>query len=90
MVQILKMIKLSKKTKKQKNKNMEKNWEQVFSTDQLYQAELIKQLLDNNSIPSVIINKKDSSYQAFGNSEVYVNLNDKEKALQIIKSSEIE
>lgn len=69
---------------------MEKDWEQVYSSDQPYQAELIKQMLENSEVPAVVVNKHDSSYQAFGNAEVYVNLNHKNKALHLIKESGIE
>ena len=60
---------------------MEKDWKQVFLAGELYQAEIARELLENNGINAVVINKKDSSYLAFGNLEVYVNENDEEKAI---------
>ncbi|MFC2136862.1 DUF2007 domain-containing protein [Bacteroidota bacterium] len=69
---------------------MEKDWKLIFSTDEPYQAELIKQMLENNKINAVVMNKQDSSYQTFGITEVYVNLNDESKALQLIKNTDIE
>jgi hypothetical protein len=51
---------------------MEKGWVQIYSTDKLFQAELFKHVLADNEIESVIINKKDSAYKAFGDIEVYV------------------
>ena len=69
---------------------MEKDWEIVYFTDKPYQAQLVKQLLLNNNIEAVILNQHDSTYQSFGNAEVYVNLKDKEKASQLIKDSKIE
>lgn len=64
---------------------MEKDWKQVFLGGELYQAEIARELLENNGINAVVINKKDSSYLAFGNLEVYVNEKDEEKAIEILK-----
>ena len=50
---------------------MEKDWVHVYSTDKLFQAEILKQVLADHNIEAVIINKKDSSYK-FGEIEVYV------------------
>jgi hypothetical protein len=52
------------------------NWEVAFSTSQLYQAEMLKDLLEDNKIPAIIINKQDSSYLSFGDIEVYVKRDD--------------
>ena len=51
---------------------MEKGWVQVYSTDKMFQAEILKQVLSDHEIEAVIINKMDSSYKAFGEIEVYV------------------
>jgi len=64
---------------------MEKNWKRVFLTGDLYKAEIIHDLLENEGIDSVTLNQKDSVYQTFGDIEVYVNEMDEEKALEIIK-----
>jgi len=66
---------------------MEDNWTMVYSTNKLYQADIIIELLDEKGITGVVINKEDSSYLSFGFAEVYVNKNDEENALSIIKSS---
>jgi len=52
------------------------NWEAIYSTTQLYQAEMLKDLLEASEIISVIINKQDSSYRSFGDIEVYVKRDD--------------
>ena len=59
---------------------MEKDWVNIFTTDKYYLAEIIKDLLADNDINSVIMNKKDSSYLSFGEIEIYV------KAENVIKS----
>lgn len=64
---------------------MEKGWKQVFLSGEMYQAEIARELLENNGIAAVVLNQKDSSYTAFGNIEVYVNENDETKAIEILK-----
>ncbi|WP_298616872.1 DUF2007 domain-containing protein [uncultured Odoribacter sp.] len=62
------------------------NWTSVFETNQLYKAELIKDILCDNDIDAVILNQKDSSYNSFGEIYVMVNKEEKEKAEEIIKT----
>ncbi|MGF7139728.1 putative signal transducing protein [Roseimarinus sediminis] len=64
---------------------MEKGWKQVFLSGEMYQAEIARELLENNGIAAVVLNQKDSSYTAFGNIEVYVNEHDETKAIEILK-----
>jgi type III secretory pathway lipoprotein EscJ len=66
---------------------MEQGWVKVYKTDKDYQADIVVELLDENGIMAVKMNKRDSSYLAFGNIEVYVEDEYAEKALQIIKES---
>ncbi|MCK4854138.1 MAG: DUF2007 domain-containing protein, partial [Bacteroidales bacterium] len=40
---------------------MEKDWVQIYSTDKMFQAEILKQVLADHEIEAVIINKMDSS-----------------------------
>ena len=67
---------------------MEKNWAVIYSTDQMYLAELAKQMLADHDIEAVVINKRDSSYNAFGDIEVCVNRDNMIKALLLIKEFE--
>lgn len=64
---------------------MEKNWTKIYSTGKLYQAELLKGLLEENNIEAVIINKQDSAY-LFGEMELYVDANDVMVATRIINT----
>jgi len=64
---------------------MEKDWVQVYSTNQMFQAEIFKQVLADNEIESIIINKMDSSYKAFGEIEVYVKNDHVIKAKMLAK-----
>lgn len=52
------------------------NWVKVFGSNQIIEAEMVKNLLDDNEIHAVIINKIDSSYLTFGQAEVYCQPND--------------
>lgn len=44
----------------------------LFSTDNPNKAEIIKQMLEENNINVVLLNKQDSSYKMFGFVEIYV------------------
>lgn len=51
---------------------MEKDWKLVYTVGKSYQAELCLEILEEHGITGVVINKKDSSYTAFGDFEIYV------------------
>jgi hypothetical protein len=61
-----------------------KNWETVYTTNQMYLAEMAKLMLADNGIEAVVISKKDSAYN-FGDIEVCVNRDHVIKALLLIK-----
>lgn len=60
-------------------------WSKVYSTDKPYRADMVKSLLDQNDLHSVIINKRDSSYH-FGLLEVHVASDEVMRALQLINN----
>ncbi len=62
------------------------NWVSVFLTTEVFVAERIKEVLTDSGIPAVILNQRDSSYMTFGDINVMVNKEDKEKAEQVIKA----
>ncbi|MCG3166472.1 MAG: hypothetical protein POELPBGB_02251 [Bacteroidia bacterium] len=62
---------------------MEQGWVIVTTTDNLPQAEMIKSLLTDNEIISVILNKQSSSH-LIGEIEVYVKNVDFLRAKQLI------
>jgi len=49
---------------------MEKNWVKIYESDKEVKIEMARQMLEDNDIESVIINKKDRSY-GFGEFELY-------------------
>ena len=76
------MIPLIKMLKKKKAYN---NWIRIFSSKQEYQVELLKGMLEENNIIAVSINKKDSSYLAFGDIELFVENKNALQAKNLIK-----
>lgn len=62
---------------------MEQEWAMIFTSNQLYEIELIKGLLLENNIESFTVNKQDSLY-FFGDIELYVAIDDIMKAKLII------
>jgi hypothetical protein len=62
------------------------NWVCVYSSAMSHQSEMIKNLLNEEEIESVIVNKQDSLY-IIGDIEVHVAADDVIKALQIINNS---
>jgi hypothetical protein len=64
---------------------MEKDWKLVYFTGDNYRGDLAREILDENGIPAVVLNRKDSTYTVFGDIEVYVSKKDEEKALKILE-----
>jgi hypothetical protein len=63
---------------------MEKDWIRIFTSTNYYQSEIVKQMLIENQITSVLINKQDPSHRNFGNIDVYIHQEDFSKAIEII------
>lgn len=68
---------------------MENNWIKVYTTENAFTAEVIKQGLIENEIPAVVLNKQDSSYKSFGVLTVMVRPEDLEKAKAYILENEL-
>jgi hypothetical protein len=60
------------------------NWQKVFSSGMLHRAEIVKAVLEDNGFMPVIVNKRDSLYNNFGNYEVLVKQDEVLKAMKII------
>jgi hypothetical protein len=60
-----------------------KDWVKIQTFDRIHQAELRKDILEKNEIPSVIINEKDSLF-LIGEIELYVKVFDEAKARELI------
>ncbi len=59
------------------------DWTLVFSSSKLHEVNYVKELLEENGIVSVIVNKQDSIY-LFGEIELYVQVEYAFNASQLI------
>ena len=57
----------------------------VLSTDNPNKAAIVKQMLEENNIKVVLLNKQDSSYLMFGLVELYVQEDQLEKTENLLK-----
>jgi len=62
----------------------------LLSTNNANKAEITKQMLEENSINVVLLNKQDSSYLMFGPIELYVRNEQFEEARELLKYRENE
>lgn len=67
---------------------MDKDKVLVYTTNQSFQADILKQILADNEIPCFLINKMDSSY-LFGDIELYVMSKDTMRAKVLIEKFEL-
>lgn len=63
-----------------------KGWVEVYSTNQEFQAAIVQELLENESITSTVLNRKDSMY-LIGEILVMVEEKDFEASRRIIEAS---
>ncbi|MCD6333127.1 MAG: DUF2007 domain-containing protein [Bacteroidales bacterium] len=68
---------------------MEPDWKVVYTVNKPYQAEIIKDLLEKNGITTVIMNKRDSTYLAFGEIEIYVQEEFATEARKLLEQTEL-
>tara|TARA_B100001250_G_scaffold103406_1_gene87178 strand:+ start:6071 stop:6277 length:207 start_codon:yes stop_codon:yes gene_type:complete len=62
----------------------------LFSTNNPNTAEIKRQMLEENNIHVVLLNKQDSSYLMFGPIELYVNKEQLKEATDLLKNTEDE
>ena len=65
---------------------MGNDWIKVRTFTQNIEAEIVKQMLEENGVNAVLLNKQDSSY-LFGKIELYVKQSDETIANVLINSS---
>lgn len=68
---------------------MEKNWIRIFTSADFYRSEIVKQVLTEHQIETVLINKKDSSHRSFGDIEVYIHQENFSNAIEIMILNQI-
>jgi Putative prokaryotic signal transducing protein len=67
---------------------MNSEWVKIYTSNQFFKSEIVRQVLVDNEIEAVIINKQDSSYK-FGEVEVHVRQADFQKASEIILTNDL-
>lgn len=65
---------------------MENDWKKIKTYTNAIQAEIVKQMLEENGLPTVVLNKQDSSY-LFGKIELYVSESSVEAAVRLIEEA---
>lgn len=65
---------------------MSQNWTKVYTTSDPVKAEFSKQLLEENGIGAVLLNKQDSSYH-FGEVQVLVPKADTQAAQKLLSDN---
>ena len=72
-----------------KRRDKKTDWIKIYETQSQSNAEIIKGVLEENEIDAVIMNKKDSAIQTFGQIEVYVKPADENAAIELISTQEV-
>lgn len=67
---------------------MEKGWIKIFTSSNFYQSEIVKQMLIENQIDAVLLNKQLSGYN-IGAVEVYIHQEDFSKAVEIMALNQL-
>jgi hypothetical protein len=60
------------------------SWQRVYSHSNLYRAEMVRAILEENELSPILVDKKDATYH-FGHYEVYVLPEQVLKAIKIIQ-----
>jgi len=63
---------------------MDKNWVLAYSTNKIYEADMLKEFLEDNDIDAFILNKQDTSY-LIGDVEIYTKPDDLIRAKLLIE-----
>jgi hypothetical protein len=63
---------------------MEKDWVCVYSTEHNFQAEIAREILENEEIDCVLLNEHDSIFPSIGEVEVWVHQDFKVKAIELL------
>ncbi len=64
---------------------MEKDWVCVFHTEKSFQAEIAKEILENEEIDCVVLNELDSNFPSIGDYELWVHRDFENKATELLK-----
>ena len=67
---------------------MEAGWVKIYTSPDFFKSEIVKQVLIDQEIETIIINKQGFPYR-IGEVEVYIHEDDFQKALEIIVKNEL-
>ncbi len=62
------------------------SWSNVYASKMPYRVEIVKDILNQKGIEAIVMNKKDSAYDIFGQLEVHVKAESVLNALKIIEN----
>lgn len=62
------------------------NWIKVFESSMQVRAEIVKGVLEEHQIQAVVLNKKETVYQIFGNYEVHIQRENMIQANNLIQN----
>lgn len=68
---------------------MEKGWTNIYVSNKMHLVEIVKAVLADNNIHSVVVDKRDSSYISLGDIEVYVSEENAILARVIIEQNQL-
>lgn len=68
---------------------MDYEWKCIYFSNQIHKIEIVRAVLHDNNIKSVIVDKRDSSYIMVGDVEVYVSHEDAILAKIIIEQNDL-
>jgi uncharacterized protein (DUF1919 family) len=67
---------------------MEAGWVKIYTSADFFKSEIVKQVLIDHEIETIIINKQGFPYR-IGEVEVYIHEDDFQKALEIIVKNDL-
>ncbi len=68
---------------------MESGWQCIYFNNQMHKIEIVRAVLDDQDIKTVVVDKRDSSYFMVGDIEIYVSNEDAILAKIIIEQNEL-
>ncbi|HTN18927.1 MAG TPA: DUF2007 domain-containing protein [Pelobium sp.] len=67
---------------------MDKNWVKIYTSNDFYKAEIVRQVLIDHEIEAVLMNKQDTAYK-FGEVQVHIPNSHFQTALEIILQNDL-
>lgn len=68
---------------------MEANWVKIYTSANFFQSEMVKQLLTQHEIEVVLMNKRDSAHNTFGQVDIYIHQSAFSQAIEIMVLNDI-